>query len=399
MPKKSKKASKKQSKLLHVPVWRNHPFVIPVVTFLTMFFVTCLAVILSGGQTIGPSDAKIVRLSVDGKTQTIPTRATDVQDLLKRTGVDLKDQDVVEPAGDTPIKGDNFSVNIYRSRPVTIVDDQGKTTVARIADRQPKAIAKKAGLKVYPEDIVKISPPDSAVESGVVGDKVIIDRALPIKLSLYGATYDVRTQAETVADLAKERNISFSQSSVLPAPDTKLKANDLVFITDPGKQIATSEEAVPQPTEFVDSTEFDVGTTKVREEGSPGKKVVVYEVAKDGSRRPLQEIRVIEPVRKLVARGAKPKPSNINATFNGDFQGALGRLRSCEGSYTSNTGNGYYGAYQFDVRTWNNFGGYPNAAAAPPIVQDQKAWETYQRRGWQPWPTCKNKMGLQDIYR
>ena len=66
---------------------------------------------------------------------------------------------------------------------------------------------------------------------------------------------------------------------------------------------------------------------------------------------------------------------------------------------TSDTGNGYYGAYQFDKSTWGNFGGYNNPAQAPADVQDQKAWETYKRRGWQPWPSCKIKMGLQDIYR
>lgn len=394
MPRNSKKS---KTRRFHLPVWHNHPFVVPVVTFLAMFVITCLALIFSGGSTIGPSDAKIVKLSVDGKTQSIPTRAIDVNDLIRRVGIELKPEDVVEPAGDTPIRGDSFSINIYRSRPVTIVDDQGHTVVARIADRQPAAIAKKVGLTIYPEDIVTVASPDSAMQSGVVGDRVIVDRALPIKLSLFGTTYDVRTQARTVADLARERNITFDQKSVLPAPSTILKANDVVFITEPGKQIATQEEQIPQPTEFVDSTEISAGTTKVREEGRPGKKVVVYEIAKDGTKRPLQEIKVLDPVRKLVARGAKP--STVTGTFNGDFQAALARLRSCEGSYTSNTGNGYYGAYQFDIGTWNGYAGYPNAAAAPPIVQDQKAWETYQRRGWQPWPSCKNKMGLQDIYR
>lgn len=395
MSKKSKNTGKKKFSL---PVWHKHPFVVPVTTFMVLFFVSCIGLIVSNGQTLGPTDSKRVKLSVDGTSQIIPTRAEDVNDLLKRLNIQLNEKDVVEPAGDTPIYGDSFSVNIYRSRPVTVVDDSGKTVVTRVADRQPKAIAKKAGLTVYPEDIVQITPPDQAMASGVVGDQVIIDRALPIKLSLYGATYDIRTQADTVANLAKERGIRYDQSSVLPTPQTKLKANDVVFITEPGKQIATSEEAIPQKTEFVDSTEIPTGSTKVREEGNPGKRVVVYEIAKDGTRKALQEIVVLQPVRKLVARGAA-KPTDVNATFNGEFQAALARLRSCEGSYTSATGNGYYGAYQFDVRTWNGFGGYQNAAQAPPIVQDQKAWETYQRRGWQPWPTCKIKMGLQDVYR
>jgi hypothetical protein len=89
----------------------------------------------------------------------------------------------------------------------------------------------------------------------------------------------------------------------------------------------------------------------------------------------------------------------MSNTFTGSFAEALARLRSCEGSYTSNTGNGYYGAYQFDRQTWGGYGGYPVASDAPPSVQDEKAWLTYQRRGWSPWPSCSKKMGLQDIYR
>src|SRR5690348_8047720 len=42
------------------------------------------------------------------------------------------------------------------------------------------------------------------------------------------------------------------------------------------------------------------------------------------------------------------------------------RLRVCESGnrYSINTGNGYYGAYQFDLPTWRSVGGsgYPNQA-------------------------------------
>jgi hypothetical protein len=72
------------------------------------------------------------------------------------------------------------------------------------------------------------------------------------------------------------------------------------------------------------------------------------------------------------------------------------KLRFCEagGIYTRNSGNGYYGAYQFDIRTWNNWGGYARADLAPPAVQDAKAQETYNRRGWTPWPSCAKRLGL-----
>lgn len=374
----------------------RHPFVVPIVTLSVLLVFTLLVGVTYGGQVVKPADSKVVTLFVDGERTSIPTRAVDVGDFLLRLNITLDKNDVVEPATDSPILGDNFTVNIYKSRPVTVVDEDGKSVALRVADREPVAIAKKAGLTIYPEDIATVAPPDVALTTGVLGDKIIINRALPVTLSLYGTTYDIRTQARTVAELAEERKFTYDENSILPKAQTELKSGDVVFVTEAGKQIAIVEEAIPQPVKYVSSTDLFIGKQETREEGRPGKRVVVYAVAPNGTRSVLQEVIVAQPVQKLVARGAKADPTT---TFGGSFDAALARLRSCEGSYSSNTGNGYYGAYQFDIRTWNNFGGYPNAAAAPPIVQDQKAQETYQRRGWQPWPACSNKLGLQDVYR
>jgi resuscitation-promoting factor RpfA len=74
------------------------------------------------------------------------------------------------------------------------------------------------------------------------------------------------------------------------------------------------------------------------------------------------------------------------------------QLRACEasGNYATNTGNGFYGAYQFDARTWHGLGYSGVASASSPAVQDQAASRLYQSRGWEPWPTCSAKLGLVD---
>jgi hypothetical protein len=71
------------------------------------------------------------------------------------------------------------------------------------------------------------------------------------------------------------------------------------------------------------------------------------------------------------------------------------RLRHCEsgGRYTTNTGNGFYGAYQFHPRTWRNLGfpGLPHQA--PPEVQDEAARKLQIRSGWGQWPVCSRRIG------
>ncbi len=72
-------------------------------------------------------------------------------------------------------------------------------------------------------------------------------------------------------------------------------------------------------------------------------------------------------------------------------------LRQCEsgGRYNINTGNGYYGAYQFDLSTWRSVGGSGLPSDAAPAEQDYRALYLYRMRGWSPW-TCASLAGLHE---
>jgi len=72
-------------------------------------------------------------------------------------------------------------------------------------------------------------------------------------------------------------------------------------------------------------------------------------------------------------------------------------LRQCEssGDYSIDTGNGYYGAYQFDQSTWNSVGGAGSPADAAKSEQDYRALYLYRMRGWSPW-VCATLAGLKE---
>ena len=90
---------------------RNHPFIVPVITFLVLFFSSMVAFIALNAQTITADDTRIVQLSIDGEKQILPTRASTVKDLLKRLEIKLGRQDSIEPPLKTPIIEDNFKIN------------------------------------------------------------------------------------------------------------------------------------------------------------------------------------------------------------------------------------------------------------------------------------------------
>ncbi|MHB1473445.1 MAG: transglycosylase family protein, partial [Dermatophilaceae bacterium] len=74
-------------------------------------------------------------------------------------------------------------------------------------------------------------------------------------------------------------------------------------------------------------------------------------------------------------------------------------VASCEsgGSWTINTGNGYYGGLQFSSSTWNAFGGTryaPRADLASKAEQIVTAQRVLAAQGPGAWPTCGQRAGL-----
>lgn len=88
-----------------------------------------------------------------------------------------------------------------------------------------------------------------------------------------------------------------------------------------------------------------------------------------------------------------PKPQPKPTPIGDEVWVALAQCES-GGDPTINTGNGYYGLYQFSLRTWQWVGGtgYPHENSAE--EQTKRAKILQSRLGWGQWPGCARKLGL-----
>lgn len=372
-----------------------------VIALLSSFFVG-MGIVAIAGQVdaqspIPAAGQRLITLHEGNLEKGILSDAPTLRQVFEEANIPIDPNDTVEPGLDEQLIAKSYDVNIYRARPVTVVDGAVRQRVMS-PYQTPKQIAAHAGITLRDEDVATLDANTNMVSEGA-GIQLSIDRAIEFSFVLYGKRMTAYTQATTVGEMLKEKEITMGPEDTLSASlDAPMIQGMSVELWRNGKQTVTEEKDVPFATEKKKDMDREVGYRKVETPGENGKRMVTYEIemrnGQEVGRVEIQSTVTKEPKKQIEVVGGK-----ASNTFNGSFAEALARLRSCEGSYTSNTGNGYYGAYQFDRQTWGNYGGYAVASDAPPSVQDEKAWLTYQRRGWQPWPACTKKLGLQDIYR
>lgn len=281
-----------------------------------------------GSKAFRPSDSHVVFVFDSGKKHTIDTKAATVGELISRLNLNLIPEDVVEPTADTPIVEDNFRVNIYHARPVTIVDGTNKT-VTLTAHKSARVVAESAGLKINPEDLATFK--QGNVENSVIGEQVVVARATPINLNLYGTQVPSYTQAETVGSLMSEKHIKLDHGeTVNPVPSTKITPGMQIFILAKGSQVITTKETIPAPVQTVNDITLSFGTKVIRQQGSPGKQVVTYLITSDKgvetSRKVIQQAVVQEPVPQIVAIGA-------TIDINGDKTAIMAQAGIASGDY------------------------------------------------------------------
>ena len=110
------------------------------------------------------------------------------------------------------------------------------------------------------------------------------------------------------------------------------------------------------------------------------------------------------PVRRRIAGVAVTSVAAVGgATSMAQSASASGtvwdRVAACEsgGTWSINTGNGYYGGLQFSYQTWKGFGGqrYANTAnRASKGQQIEIAQKVLKVQGPGAWPVCSKRAGL-----
>jgi resuscitation-promoting factor RpfA len=92
------------------------------------------------------------------------------------------------------------------------------------------------------------------------------------------------------------------------------------------------------------------------------------------------------------AMAAPANSPESNATWD--------RLAMCESTqnWEADTGNGFKGGLQFTESTWRQFGGREYAAAPNEASREEQiavAKQVQQEQGWNAWPTCTEKLGIE----
>ena len=260
---------------------------------------------LNGGSyKLPPSDRYIVIVSHDGQTQVEPTKEPTVGALLNELAIKLNPGDVVEPGLTAPINQDEYRINIHRAQPVEIVDGANHT-FALTAASTPRSIAKQAGVTVYPEDNLTVATPDNFLADDSIGTRIVVARATPVNVNLYGTLTPMRTQAKTVGGLLKEKHITLgSNDNVMPAATTPITADQQIYVVGKGFTVITVSQTIPAPVQTIYDNNLTFGTSAVRQQGTDGQEVITFKVNKQtGERTPLQTINVQQVVPEIVAAG------------------------------------------------------------------------------------------------
>jgi len=275
--------------------------VLGVVLSLLAFFPRTAEAQVEGGRLITVHDR--------GTETTFVTTEDTLKAALTHQGIALDTKDAVEPGLDEKLVAPDYQVNIYRARPVTIVDGATRQKVVSPYQSAEK-IVKDAGITLYPEDKTTLSRSTDLVSDGA-GLELTIRRAIPLTIDLYGKLTQLRTQATTVDGLLKEKGIVLGNDGRVSAPlDTKITSDMSLRVWREGKQTITVDEDVAFGVEQIKDADRTVGYKAVQTPGQNGKRTVTYEVeVQNGvevARTEIASVTLQEPVVQVEVVGSKP---------------------------------------------------------------------------------------------
>jgi uncharacterized protein yabE len=326
---------------------------------------------------------KILTVFESGQKTSFKTNAKTVREALKAQKINFSKEDSVEPGLDEELTGAEYSINIYRAKPVVIEDGELKTKILTAA-QTPRQIAEKAGLNVHNEDKLAFEESGNILEDGSI-NTLKITRAKEISVDLFGKTESFRTQAKTVEDFLKEKKIVLGKDDGISIDLKTQITNGLNFrIWRNGKQTLTVEEPTDFQTETIQDANKDSGYKEIKEAGEKGTKSVTYEVemqnGKEISRKKINETEIKAAKKQVVIVGTKtslPAGSHTDwmsaAGISASDYGYVDYIITKESTWRPTARNGqYYGLYQTSISNLNRHG-CSGSTLSDPICQLRSA--------------------------
>ncbi len=364
--------------------------------------VTLVAVIVAavGGTTLGYAAlTKSVTLSLDGQAQTVSATGGTVGDVLAAQGVEVSDKDLVAPAVDEPVE-DGTRISVQFGRPLSLSVDGEERTYWVNSTNVASALGE-IGRRFEGADL-STSRSAPLGRTGMTLD-VVTPKVLDVKVG-DGRLKRKKLTVLTVEDVLDTMKVKVGKrDKVTPALGKEISDGDKIVVTD--IRVVTRREK-GQSIDFGTITREDDSMLEGKQEtvraGRAGLRDVTYELRFRNDELVARNVLSSDvrraPVDAIVKVGTKQAPAPAPAEPNFASGGTVwDSLAQCEsgGNWAINTGNGYYGGLQFNVGTWQSYGGSglpSNASRETQIAIATKVRDA--SGGYGAWPACASKLGL-----
>jgi resuscitation-promoting factor RpfB len=361
---------------------------------------------LVAGAFVYTTMHKTVTLSVDGEQTEVATFGDDVGDVLADAGVDLGDRDVVQPAVDTAID-EGSRIAVRYARELTLTVDGAESSYWVTATSVGDALGQ-IGSRFLGADL-------SESRSSYLGREGLdLEVVTPKRVTLVtkaGARRLVTTEL-TVAEVVDSAGIRVDRDDELqPLAGREVSDGMRVVVTSIDKRVRSVTEQIPAGTVVRYSRSMFEDQSKVVRASRDGKVRVQLRVVRANGkllhRRVVGRTVLRPPVNGIELQGTKerpeppatPSPSSTPVVPSGDSS-VWDSLAQCEsgGNWAINTGNGYYGGLQFNLGTWQSYGGGAYAAYPHEASREQQIAIATKLRdasgGYGAWPACAASLGL-----
>ncbi|MDO5049561.1 MAG: transglycosylase family protein [Actinomycetaceae bacterium] len=367
---------------------------------------SALLLVAGAGVSVATSHTEVL-VNANGVTKPVSVWGGTVGGALEQAGVEVGEHDLVTPAQNAPVQ-DGQTITVTSAKSYTVKNG---------GDNQE--IWSTAGSLQEVMDILS----DSGRDIVVAANRSAARTALPAVLADAGnVTVSVDGKEKSVsvpADANVNQILEAAQVTASPIDQVYLESGEqgpVVNVIRQTRGTVTEEKELDFETIERETDELYEGESRVVQEGKKGlEKTVKYEQKRGEDvlvSTVIKEERT-EPVDHIIERGTKERPTEAPVeTSSADSApqpapqpgagtgsapaGVWAALAQCEsgGNPATNTGNGYYGLYQFSLGTWQSVGGTGLPSDASAAEQTMRAQILQQRAGWGQWPACAASLGL-----